>query len=78
VASQNKSSTILGAVHDLVPNEHTPKSGNMYNAYELPPVKVLVRYFHATAGYPTRGTRLNTIKAGNYATWSGLMLDNAT
>jgi hypothetical protein len=49
-----------------------------YSAYDLPSVEALMRYFHAAAVYPVRDTWLKAIKAGNYATWPGLTLANAT
>ena len=38
----------------------------------------LVRYLHATAGFPVKSTWLGAIKAGNYATWPGLTYANAS
>ena len=60
-----------------------PHNANMntleaYSAYDLPSVESLIRYFHATAGYPVRSTWLKDIGAGNYSTWTGLTLANAT
>ena len=49
-----------------------------YSTYNLPRVESLVHYFHAAVGFPVRATWLNTIKAGNYRTWNGLTLPNAT
>ena len=48
------------------------------SAYDLPRVRALVRYFHAAAGYPVRSTWLKSIGSGNYSTWPGLTLANAT
>ena len=47
-----------------------------YSAYDLPRVAALVRYFHA--GFPVQSTWLNAIGAGNYPSWPGLTLTNAT
>ena len=60
-----------------------PHNANMttleaYSAYDLPSVEALIRYFHATAGYPVRSTWLKDIGAGNYSTWTGLTLVNDT
>ena len=49
-----------------------------YRAYDPPSVEALVRYFHAAAGFPVRATRFKAIKVGNYRTWPGLTLANAT
>ncbi|KAL7525492.1 hypothetical protein ACHAWF_001385 [Thalassiosira exigua] len=46
-------------------------------AYDLPSVKALVWYFHASAGFPVRTTWLKVIKAGNYDSWRGLTYENA-
>ena len=48
------------------------------SAYDLPSVDALVRYFHAAAGFPVRDMWLKAIKAGNYKSWSGLTLQNAS
>ena len=48
------------------------------SACDLPSVEALVRYFHAAAGYPVKDTWLKAIKAGNYVSWSGLILAKAT
>ena len=49
-----------------------------YSAYNLSSVRSLIRYFHAAAGYPVRSTWLKAIGYGNYFTWTGLNLTNAT
>ena len=49
-----------------------------YNAYDHPSVESLIRYFHAATGYPVRSTWLKSIIAGNYSSWPGLTLANAT
>ena len=49
-----------------------------YSAYNLPSVAALICYFHAAAGYPVHSTWLTSISAGNYSSWPGLTLANAT
>ena len=49
-----------------------------YSAYNLSSVRSLIRYFHAAAGYPVRFTWLKAVGSGNYSTWPGLTLANAT
>ena len=49
-----------------------------YSAYDLPSVAALILYFHVTAGYPVRSTWLKSISVGNYSSWPGLTLSNAT
>ena len=48
------------------------------SVYDLPRVRELIRYFCAAAGYPVRSTWLKAIGSGNYYTWTGLTLANAT
>ena len=59
--SPNSTATMLGAC----------------SAYDLPSVDALVRYFHATAGFPVESTWFAAIKCGNYKSWPGLTLKNA-
>ena len=49
-----------------------------YSAYDIPSVRALIYYFHAAAGYPVQSTWLKAIGSGNYSTWPGLTLANAT
>ena len=49
-----------------------------YSVYDLLSVEALVWYFHAATGYPVKDTWLKAIKAGNYSSWPGLTLQNAT
>ena len=57
-------------------NERTSLCVN--SVYDLPSVKALVRYLHAAAGFPTKHTWLNAIKACNFDTWPGLTYSNAS
>ena len=45
--------------------------------YDLPSVEVLVKYFHAAAGFPVKDTWLKAIKNKNYVSWPGLTYENA-
>ena len=49
-----------------------------YSDYDPPCVEALIRYFHFAAGYPVQSTWLKAISAGNYSSWPGLTLANAT
>ena len=60
-----------------VPQDALRVSLVAYSAYNFPSIEALVRYFHAAAGFPVRSTWLDAIKAGNYASWMGLTLNNA-
>ena len=61
-----------------VPNSTDHTNLKAYSAYDLPSVEALVRYFHAASGFPVRTTWLKAINVGNYRTWLGLTLANAT
>ena len=39
------------------------------SVYELPSTEKMVRWYHASAGYPLKATWLKAIKMGFYATW---------
>ena len=62
----------------VIPDNDEQTNLRAYSAYYLPSVEALVRYFHAAAGFPVRTTWIKAIKVGNYRTWPGLTLDNAT
>ena len=49
-----------------------------YIVYDLPSIEALIRYFYAGAVYPVHSTCLKSISAGNYSSWPGLTLTNAT
>ena len=61
-----------------MPNTSHRTTLEAYSAHELPSVESIIRYFHAAAGYPVRSTWLTAISAGNYLSWPGLTLTNAT
>ena len=42
------------------------------SAYDLPSISALIKYHHASAGFPIKNTWCQAIKNGNYATWPGL------
>ena len=48
-----------------------------FNAYDLPCVEALVRYFCVAAGLPVQDTWLKLIKSGNFASWTGLICHNS-
>ena len=61
-----------------LPNDHKTTILQSFSAYDLPSVEASIRYFHADTGLPVRDTWLKSIKAGNFASWPGLIYDNAT
>ena len=61
-----------------MPHDANRTTLKAYSAYDLPSVRTLIRYFHAAAGYLVRSTWLKAIGSGNYSTWPGLTLANAT
>ena len=48
-----------------------------FSAYDLTSVEALVRYLHLAANFSIKSTWLRSIKAGNFATWTGLTYSNA-
>ena len=61
-----------------MPNDEIMATLAAYSAYDLPSVAALIRYLHAAAGYPIQSTWLKAIGTGNYSSWPGLTLANAT
>ena len=61
-----------------MPNDANLTELAAYSAYDLPSVVALIKYLHAAAGYPVRSTWLKSIGAGNYSSWPGITLGNAT
>jgi hypothetical protein len=52
-------------------NENEPKE-KANHVYSIPPTEGKIRFLHAAAGFPTKETWLQAIKAGNYLTWPGV------
>ncbi len=42
--------------------------------FEIPSTRQTILYHHASAGFPVEETFLNSVRAGNYATWPGLTI----
>jgi hypothetical protein len=40
--------------------------------FDLPNSRQSLMYFHAAAGFPTKESFMDAVRAGNYATWPGL------
>ena len=59
-----------------LPNDHKTTTLQAFSAYDLLILEALIRYFHAAAGFPVRGTCLKYIKAGKFALWTGLTYQN--
>ena len=55
-----------------IPPPDWSKVPTALNAHNLPSMGTLVRYLHATAGFPVKCTWLGAIKAGNYSSCPGL------
>ena len=64
--------------HPSMPNDDKQATLAEYSAHDLPSVATFFRYFHAAAGFPVRSTWTKAIGAGNYSSWPGLTLTNAT
>ncbi len=57
--------------------DRLPPSKIVYNDYKLKTQPELVRYHHASVGFPTKPTWLAAIKNKHFASWPGLTLDAA-
>ena len=57
--------------------DQPPPSETVYNVCELKTQPELVRYHHASAGFPTKPTWLAAIKNKHFTLWPGLTLDVA-
>ena len=55
-----------------LPPEAQQSTLSAFSATNLLSGEVLVRYFHAAAGFLVWSTWLQAIKSGNYSLWSGL------
>ena len=61
-----------------MPNNDNLATYAAYSAYDSPNIVDLKRYFHASAGYPVQSTWLKSIGDGNYSSFPGITLSNAT
>ena len=59
---------------EFLPNRPEPSEA-VHNVYELKTQPELVRYLHATAGFPTKPKILAAIKNKQYPAWPGLKVD---
>ena len=55
-----------------VPQTTKKKQEEIANVYNLPSIVQMIKYHHASAGYPVEDTWIKAINAGNYTTWPGL------
>ena len=53
----------------------TKDSKSINNVYKLKTAPELVRYYHATAGFPTQPTSVKAIKNKQYASWPGFRVN---
>jgi hypothetical protein len=61
---------ILGREH---PEQFVAGVDKANAIFDLPNTCQSLMYFHAVAGFPVKETFLDAVRAGNYATWPGLM-----
>ena len=45
------------------------------NVYTLPSISQTIKYHHASAGFPTKDSWAQAVKAGHYISWPGLTAD---
>ena len=60
----------------VLPNR-PPPSDSIHNLYELKTHPDFARYYHASAGFPTKPSWLKAIKNEQYASWPGLTWEMA-
>ena len=57
---------------------NTTTTAATLSSYYLTHVEALVRFYHASSGFPAKSTRMRAIKSGNYTSWPGLMASSTT
>jgi hypothetical protein len=69
----NKTDTVLvnKPPTEFLPDHPSPIEA-IHNVYKLKTQPELVRYLHASAGFPTKPLWLEAIKNKQYASWPGL------
>ena len=60
-----------------LPDNHKTTTPQAFSAYDLPSDEALMRYFHAAPCFPVCDTWLKSTKAGNFASCTGLIYQNA-
>ena len=68
---------LLNHIEDFT--KYIPSSMEVINTvYQLPYIKLAVRYLHGAAGFPTKETCIKIIRMGNYLTWPLRTVNNAS
>jgi hypothetical protein len=77
VQNQNTDTIIVNRPPtEFLPNQPPPEKA-IHNVFELKTTPELVRYHHASAGFPTKPQWIMAIKNEQYASWPGLSVDAA-
>ena len=77
VTNENTDTVLVKAPPtELLPNRPGTEEA-VHNVYELKTKPEVIRYYHATAGFPTKRTWLSAIKCGSFLSWPGLTVDAA-
>ena len=63
--------------HKYATYYHHKRIPQEFNAFDLPSVDSLMRYFHESARFPVQDTWICAIKCGDYSSWPGLTYSNA-
>ena len=50
----------------------TQQTENLHALFDLPSTRQTLLWYHAAAGFPTKETFIDAVRAGNYSTWPGL------
>ena len=56
--------------------DETQLSEAAHNLFELPSIREGIRYLHASLGFPVKSTWLKAIRAGNFAGWPLVTVEN--
>ena len=72
VRNNNTNTVVINCPPTKFLPKRPPPAEAIFNVYKLKTQPELVRYHHASAGFPTKPTWLATIKNKQYASWPGL------
>ena len=62
----------FSAYVNYLPHAETPLQPRALSAYTIKAIPALIRWHHASAGYPVKITWIDAIRQGNYMGWPGL------
>ena len=75
VQNENTDTVIVSKQPTEYLPERPPPTEAIFNAYELKTQPELIRYHHASAGFPTKAEWLKGINNNQYSSWPGLTVE---